>query len=295
MTIRTKRSSATSHHRVAPRPRRGRSHRVVAPGRSSDAGAERRHVPPTTGTPAARSAHSSPRGSRDDHAPRHREARTHARRRRRDPRRHPAQRRRERGRRRRARRAHVRPGAPGGLVPHRHLVWRDAPAEPTDILVSRDRHQRRRAAPRAPAPRAPRVVLSRRRRGPGPGPGRHTTASTSLLTEENKAMTSTPDRPGFGRAIWADVRHNPPLAVAASALRDPVGLPRHVRGVRALRRRRGDRLHRGRGVRGRHGRPRVGRAAAARGPGGVTAPDGRDVRRSGRLRRVRGLVRLRAA
>lgn len=31
-------------------------------------------------------------------------------------------------------------------------------------------------------------------------------------------MTSTPDRPGFGRAIWADVRHNPPLAVAASAL-----------------------------------------------------------------------------
>ena len=31
-------------------------------------------------------------------------------------------------------------------------------------------------------------------------------------------MTSTPDRPGFGRAIWADVRHNPPLALAASAL-----------------------------------------------------------------------------
>lgn len=31
-------------------------------------------------------------------------------------------------------------------------------------------------------------------------------------------MTSTPERPGFGRAIWADVRHNPPLAVAASAL-----------------------------------------------------------------------------
>jgi hypothetical protein len=31
-------------------------------------------------------------------------------------------------------------------------------------------------------------------------------------------MTSNHERPGFGRAIWNDVRHNPPLAVAAGAL-----------------------------------------------------------------------------
>lgn len=31
-------------------------------------------------------------------------------------------------------------------------------------------------------------------------------------------MSLTTTRPGFGRAIWSDVRHNPPLAVAASAL-----------------------------------------------------------------------------